>query len=252
VSAYADLSFSNVVRVLGSPFDARYVDSLEIGPLLGAAVMVTASALVAHAFLRDRRPEQELVLVLAVICPLGLLAGSIIGKDVLLSRYAVVGVPFMLVVLGAAISNRRRAVGVALLLLAVIAAAIGTAGSHQEDGFYPDTRAAVEHIDDGWRPGDLIVQSTSFGISYTLSYYATRDLPSGAIIATGGDPQVRQATRAGRRLWILTLDTPQSRATVRVPGGYEEVRSETLEGTEPLALTLVGPRRASAGRGSVG
>ena len=242
VSAYGSLTLSHAVRVVGAPFDTRY--AYETGPAVvaGAVLLLVAVALLLRSFGSRRSSELELVAGIAVAVPGGLLAVALLGKDLLISRYAAVGVPFMLIALSAGITLVRRPFAVPLAAIAVTAAIAGTIGSHRSSGFYADTRAVAARIAEEWRPGDLVAHETSFGVDYTLRYYAAQRLPRTAQIVGTGDPQLRRHIANGGRLWLLTFQ-PQA----RTPGlgellrRHEVVDRERFPGADSLNLLLSRP-----------
>ena len=246
VGPYADLSLLHLARVVGAPFDPRYAeDEASVLVYLGAAAIIAAGGVVLAGLRRARKPEVELVLALAFAAPAALLALSLLGKDALISRYATVSVPFMLVVLAAAAVTAYRPLGLGMLAAVLVAAVVGTVQSHRPAKFYPDTRDVVARIADDERPGDVVVQWTNFAVYYTLNYYAVEELGSGPPVVEAGNPAVRQAIGQRRRLWLVSLDETASSARQVVPGDYRVRRSERFPGVLPLNLLLVEP----AGRG---
>lgn len=236
------LSRSHAARVLAAPFDTRYTERVGIAQAFGVVVMVAAVIMLIDRLRRDRRPDLELVLALAVVGPLGLLAGAVLGKDLLVTRYVVVVAPFMIVAVGVAVATARTALlGAALVGLALVVAVLGTLGTHRQESFFPDTREAVQRVVSGLRPGDLIVQAPSFGVLYTFDYYARRRLPTSVPIVVPGDPRIDDAIKARRRIWIVTLDAPANGRPASLPPGYERVSFARLPGVEPLGLTLAAP-----------
>ncbi|HEX8054581.1 MAG TPA: glycosyltransferase family 39 protein [Thermoleophilaceae bacterium] len=218
---FGELSRGHAVRVTGSPFDIRTADEATIVQILGALVVMAAAGVLAWRLVRERRRDHELVLLIAVAAPLGLLAAGIAGKDMVATRYAAVAVPTMIVMIGVAIAAAPRVPRAALVAAALVAAVLGTVRTHQEDGLFPDARGAMETIASDWREGDAVVdQSGSFGVDLPLMFYATRELPPGAPVVAASDPRAERLTADGRRVWIVTSDpTPALARANHLPAG---------------------------------
>lgn len=170
--AQGAFSASSVGRVLGTPFDGRWASGLDWPQLVGALATVAA---VIWIWRRSR-----LLAALAATAPLALAAGAVVGSDILLSRYATVAAPMMLVAIAAA----PRPV----LALAVVATAGGLVLSHGDSGRYAPLREAITVVRDGYEPGDDIFVDPNPAISVPAGHYIGRLLSPRPELRTPGDP----------------------------------------------------------------
>jgi hypothetical protein len=239
-----NLTRGHVVRVVGAPFDDRY--SMQAGALkaVAAALVLGAIALVIARIRRERSPELWLMVAIVVAPIVALLTASALGIEVLNSRYMTPAVPFMAIVLAAAIGLAGRA-GLAALAVLVAVAIVGDVGSHRRAGFYPDTRGVVATVDSGWRAGDLVLEDTSLGVMFPLKWYAEKRLPAGARVLHAGDPRARGALSNRPRLWIVQQVPPLAGRPSQRPQGYRTLARRRFAGTRRLQLELASasPRR---------
>ena len=249
---YGTFTRSHAVRVLGAPFDDRY--SLEVGVPKVVAAAAVAGAL-AWLAVRIRRPggspDLRLMLML-VLVPLTAVsvASALLGIEIMNSRYLTFAAPFALIVVaGAATRLPAPAAGAALAVLVAIGI-VGVAGSHSREGFYPDTRGAMQAVGDEWRAGDVLVADSTLGVRFPLDYYAQRELPAGAPVLSPTEPAARRLLAGGRRVWILREEEqPPGRPSFAVPPGYRTVSMRRFVASPDLTLTLAVPEQERQRRG---
>ncbi|MGI8904148.1 MAG: glycosyltransferase family 39 protein [Solirubrobacteraceae bacterium] len=246
VAASAGVSGANVATLVATPFDGR-LDALR---LLGGLLTVGA-VLVLIVLRRGVARERCLLLALAAGEPLALLALSALGGHLMLTRYAAVAAPFMIVAIAvagdalvrisrpAAVGRRspwlrragegpgsswlqravaaagslwlRRAVAAALGTGAVVLAVAGPLDSHRPSGFYPDARGVVGYIAARERPGDVLLTTRNPATAVPLIYYGAARLHLNWI-GDAGTGRLVQTRR--RRLWTI-LELPPGAPSAR-------------------------------------
>jgi mannosyltransferase len=235
---YGTFTAGHLVRVAAAPFDDRY--TVHTGVLKAAAALAVAVAVVA-VLLRSRAPERrELRLPLAVVAVSGvaLCAGSLAGIEILNSRYMTFAAPFMLVIAGVAVAHSPRPLALAILGVLLVAAVVYTAGSHRTDGYYPDVRGAIAAIDAGWRDGDVVLEQTTLGVQFPLTYYAERDLPPGTRVTPLTDPAAARLLENGSRAWIVRLESLTPSAAPGPPDGYRRISLRRFPSSADLTVEL--------------
>ena len=243
VGEYGTLTLGHLVRVVAAPFDDRY--SATVGVLKPIAAAAVAAALVAVVVRsrRSRRPELALMVAIPALQIVVLVAAAGVGIEVLNSRYMTFAVPFVLVAVATAVSAARAAVAVPGLAVLLVAAVVADAGSHRRSGFYADTRGVVDTIAASWRPGDVVLDEGTLGVSFPLRWYAEKRLPDGAAVLRAGDPAAQRLAATRPRVWIVRLEPPAP-GTASAPAGYRALRRERFVGSANLTLELaVAPAR---------
>lgn len=243
IATSASLTGSHLVRVLAAPFDWR-AEGVNGSTLLGL-VALTATCFILWRR-RDRLSEdfRWLLVPAAVATPLILVGLTLLGSNVLISRYSVVAAPLALVALAVATdlaTPRGRGILVAVGTLAALGS---TLASHSRGGYYPDMRGAFDAIAADWRAGDTIAVSGYPSIGPTASYYAQRSLPPGAAILLQEDTQgLARVVRRRARIWLLT-STISNRATLERGASvtrYRVVKTALLPARAALQLVLLAP-----------
>jgi hypothetical protein len=197
-------------------------------------------AVIAYTLVRVRRedePEMRLMLALVLIPLVALFGAAAIGVDILNSRYMTFGVPFLLIIVGAALARAALPVAVAALGVLLIAAIVGDVRSHRPEGFYPDTRGVVDTIDRAWRPGDVVLDEGTLGVHFPLVYYAEERLQKGAPVFYVAQPEAGAVMARRPRLWVV-----HEGSTVSLPPGYRTVSQRRFEGSVDITLALAEPR----------
>jgi 4-amino-4-deoxy-L-arabinose transferase-like glycosyltransferase len=236
-----EFSLSHAARVLGAPFDPRYAQDAWPAGVVGAGVFAASVAIAAVAWGRRRSVGQELVLATAVAVPGFLLLASLLGRNMLVSRYATVAVPLMLIVIAAGVASAPRRLGIGLLCVALALGLWGTTQTHRSSGFFPDTRGVAEHLDANWRTGDALIDSTDFGVNHSVGYYLEARAAQVEPRIVAGTDAAENALEERRRVWLL--DFGAGEGAVGVPRSHEPVR--TLEFRDGPGLTLTLARRVA-------
>ena len=195
VAASAGVTTTTVERIFATPLDGR-VDALRVLGVLvtvGALVILVASR---RGIVRERR----LLAALAAGVPLALLVLSVLGAHLMLTRYAAVAAPFMIVAIAAAVvAARPRALGVLIAAGALLVSGAGLLASHRTRGFYLDARGVARYIRAHERPGDVVLASTAPGSALPLLYYGVRP----DWIGTGTTTTL--ASEHEHRLWVIEV-----------------------------------------------
>lgn len=247
IAGLAQPSMENVVEMMGAPFDSRFgAQELTLAAAVGAATLVGALLLLAY----HRAPRRELVLGLTLVPFAVVLVITVVGPNMLLTRYLAVAAPFMLVALGAAVALGGRR-GAILGVLAGAAALAGSVAAHTKDGLYADTRAATRVLAAEAAAGDPVVLSGNATIVGGFQYHA----------AQSGVQRVRTAPPTplgspgfldgGRSLW-LWFDPPVPLKAVDqglAARGFERTGAWRFEASEDLLLVKARRRARTRGKG---
>jgi mannosyltransferase len=240
VAASAGVTASTAERIFETPLDGR-VDALRV---LG--VIVTVAAL--GWLLASRRPVVRARALLAVIAagvPFALLVLSAFGAHLMLTRYAAVAAPMMIVAIAAAATAARpRPLGALIAVGALVVVLAGLIASHRAQGFYFDARGVDRYIRSHERPGDAVLASGEPGILIPLAYYGLRPDALGSVTADALLHAHRQ------RVWViydLPADLPSTaelddymRTGFRA-FEYTVARTRVFVGVVPVAVVLVVP-----------
>lgn len=184
--AQGAFSAASVGRVLGTPFDGRWANGLDWPQAVGAVVTLIA---LPWAWRRSR-----LLAVLAATAPLALGLAAVAGPDLLLSRYATVAAPMLIVAIAAA----PRPV----IAAAVVAMAGGLVLSHGASGRYAPLREALTYVQAaGYRAGDAVSFDANPAIAVPVGHYAGRLLSPTPELRTADAP-------LEGRVWIVAEGEP--------------------------------------------
>lgn len=251
-ASYASLDTFNSLRLAGAPFDGRSLESLTISRELGALVTIEALALLAFAH-RFRGVADRWLLVACGAGPiLAVMLVSTAVQPMALTRYAAVGVPFLLVAIAVIAVKAPRAAGTLLVAAALVASGFGLLASHRQDGQFPNTRAAIGTVADQWQPGDMFVSVGLLGFDGALDYHA-QELHGGkyeittypSLGAAAEAPRVTDQALAGKRLWVLSdpvIQQPElGQAMERL--GYRVAWSSEYAGSGRIQLLRAEPIR---------
>jgi len=239
---YGTITAGHVVRVVAAPFDDRYTFHIGVLKTLAAALVAVAIASIAVRAWNQRHHKLLLMAVLVMLSILALLVAAAVGVDILNSRYMTFAVPFMAILLAAAISYAPRMLSLAGLTMLLVTAIVFDVGSHRRQGFYPDTRGVVSAIADGWRPGDAVLEDTTLGIDFPLRWYARGRLP-GVRILTVGTSAAGRLLAGHPRAWIVREEPRLGGGGAETPSGYHTIYVRNFVGSADLSLEL-----ASVGR----
>jgi 4-amino-4-deoxy-L-arabinose transferase-like glycosyltransferase len=249
--ADADLGATSVARLLATPFDGRWIAGVDWLRLVGLAAMI--GALAGLLIFRKRAQEPRLLLALALIAPLALILAGIVGKDVLVTRYAAVAAPFLLTALAAALFLLPRPAAAALATLAAVASIGGLVRSHGAEGRYPPAREAIDFVAADSRAGDWMFIPGETPADIALGFYAERRLsPLPVFVEATDRPHVEEAFASGSRIWIVRQTDGEppsdnelldlSRAGLE-PFGYEPVRARAISTSVTYLVILAQPQQ---------
>jgi hypothetical protein len=248
VVGLAGLSWSNVVRIVGTPFDGRPGGGVGALRIIGALIALAAVAAVAARgrAVRDRR----LLLALALLPPVALLALTAAGENLALSRYDAIAAPFVITALGA-LTTLRASLAAPLLVGALVVSVTGLIDSHRRSGFYLDARGVTEYIQRHQQAGDLVVTPGQPGADVPLAYYAGRYLRPVLAYSTPTGAGTFQAVEARQRLWVISelstshVSSAQLLAFARgvyAGYGYRPTSVRIFPASVPLAVLLLAPQ----------
>ncbi len=198
----ADLSLTNVLYVLGSPFGGRFNSPTWL-QVAGAAVVVLACVRLASA-------DRGLLAALALVPVALLIAIGIGGKPVVSTRYSSVGVTLIIVAVAAAVATLPKTGALLASLVTVFLATYGTLISHSKPGFYPESEQIMAYISRHRQPADSVAFGLRQGIQWPFEYYGTREMhPPPSYIEPGDLKHLDQAFRRRQRVWLITQAPPR-------------------------------------------
>ena len=237
VSLSAGVTTTTVERVFATPLVGR-VDALGV---LGVLVAVAALVILV-ASRRGIVRERRLLAVLAAGIPVALLVLSALGAHLMLTRYAAVAAPFMIVAIAAAVvAARPRALGVLIATGALLVCGAGLRASHRTRGFNLDARGVARYIRAHERPGDVVLASSNPGSALPLLYYGLRPDWIGATTTT------TLVSAHAHRLWVIELgwdSSPDATAVLEYAQsaaltlGYRVARVRVFPAVASLAVVL--------------
>lgn len=258
--ADAGLTDSALTRLFSVPFDGRWVGGTDWLRVLGVIAILGAAAVLARFVAEWRRDEALrprddtrsvvrhplLLIAIGLAAPIGLVLAGILGKDVLITRYAAAGVPILLIAVAAALALLPRAAAAAGAVLVAVVLAGGLVRSHdRESGFYAPAREAIDYIRSAAQPGDTVIVPGRPGTDIPLAYYAERRLRPNLPFADPADSAAVFET--GGRVWIVrqtdeaALSEQQLLGFARAglePAGYRPVQARAFDTSLTLSVIL--------------
>jgi hypothetical protein len=198
-SALRDL----VVVLSGHPFlPLREIPGRAVLVALGLAVAVGAGVLLAARIasgerLARARPELVLVVLLAIVTPLGGLLYSLGPGDVYVPRGMIPSLgPAMLAIGALLVAPRRPQVALAAVALAIGAMSVAAVtATFDPDHRRPPLRSAAEFVDRQARPGDTVIDQPFFPV------FSPRQLRDGLEAHLQDPHNVVKADLEGERAW---------------------------------------------------
>ena len=245
VAPFAKPTATNLARVVGAPFDGRFVPHALTYVTGAIAVVVSVAWLTARPRVLGDRREQRLVLAAAVVAPAVIVAVTVLARLLgrqsdyaLISRYAAVAAAFMLVAIAATLLSLPRPAGVTLGAVVAVAAISGLSSTYST--LWPNLRSPFQAISRGYHPGDAVVLAGSVAEPGDADYYVARlrGRRPGAIVA----PLTLRRPRlpaAPARLWVVSDFGTQALVSnlLTRAGWHEEAKRSYHPG---IALTLAG------------
>ena len=248
----AVLNLLNSVTVLGTPFDGRTRDELDLLRWLAAAVTIGAVVAAARLWPRERHHERLLLLAVALAPLAADFALALGGEDVLGTRYTSIAAPFLLVLLALVVTAIPRPAGLVLLAAALALSLAGTAASHRTSGFYLDARGVMGHVVPRLGAGDVILLPPNPGANIPLTYYGRRLQAENLPLITATDTAtIRRLMRERVRLWLVGEAAAIRLSALRAglaPLGYEPLELLRFEGVPAMAVVPADPLPADPAR----
>jgi mannosyltransferase len=244
VAPAARLTFENLVQLLGTPFDGRAGgENLAASTAIGAVVLTGGALVVGLRRVADDGWLRGVLLPLAYVPVAVVVIVTLIGDDVMITRYTAVVAPVMIVVLAAGLMRLPVPWAVAGTAVAIAVAGWGSVASHLRSGQYPDVRGAVGVVAAKERPTDLVVSGGGLAFGPVIPYYMDR---AGIQLELTADPNVAaRSVRARRRIWIV--GAPAVSVTAARAGaartGYSLALHRDFAGIDRAQVLLVAPRR---------
>lgn len=239
VAAVAQLSVSNLERVVGAPFDRTYNLLPSAETLLGAVLVAAAVGLLVLPGADKRVSHPRMLAVLAASAPLGLILLTAAGRPELISRYDAVATPFMAISLAASIAMSAR-IGIPIVLAALYIALPASIASHQPQHAYPNTRAAVQEVARYWQRGDVLILGAGYPANpYSLQYYATHLLPKGAVVGYTHGTRLLLASIRRKRVPGIALITQPVESIKTVTQNFARIHfrvvtAKDIQGAVPM------------------
>jgi hypothetical protein len=246
VAPSARPTFENVVQLLGTPFDGRAGgEDLVASTAIGAVVLTGAALVVGLRRVADDGWLRGVLLPLAYFPVVVVVIVTVVGDDVMITRYTAVAAPLMIVVLAAGLIRLPGSWAIAGTAVAIAAAGWGSVASHLRSGQYPDVRGAVGVVAANERPTDLVVSGGGLALGPVVPYYMNR---AGIELELTADPNVAAgAVRARRRIWIV--GAPAVSVTAARAGaartGYRLVLHRDFAGIDRAQVLLIASRAPS-------
>jgi uncharacterized membrane protein len=203
IGATGAITGLNAARVLETPFDGRFVASVNALRIIGLlALAISVAALAAGARGSVRAPR--LLLALGVTAPIVILILGAAGKDVVITRYTAVAAPMLLTAIAAAVPSLPRAAAAILAALAATAAVWGVIAIHRRTGLDAPAREAISFIHSHPELGAVVALPGHPGADIPLGFYAERDLrPTPALIEATDQAAVGRVFHQRRPLWFV-------------------------------------------------
>lgn len=245
--AIGTLTWSNVERVIGAPFDRVYNILTGVWSVVAMLVVVAAVVTLLLRRAQGRVGHPRALAAFAGLAPLVLIVITAIRYKELISRYDAVAVPLMALAIAATVEVLPVA-GAALVALTLAIAIPTSIVAHQGRHAYPNTRRAVKLVAGTWRRGDVLLAGSGYpGLPFNLEYYATHLLPRGATVAYSGAAMalataIRSRTVPGIALITEPIGTLAQGSGNFARAGFPVVVARGIEGPVPMQV-FVGNRR---------
>jgi mannosyltransferase len=246
VAPFAKPTATNLLRVIGTPFDGRF-PPLAAAYIAGTLAILVAVGLAAASPRTRATPERLLVLAAAVIPVVAVLVVNVAAKVLdehtyysLITRYTAVAAPFMLVVLAWTLFEIPRIAAVALGALTALALIVGLNATYSAQSLQPDLRGALARVESGYRAGDTVVFTGQASHAYDPDYYLAQlrtARPGAAIIRTPAS--IVAVPAAGQRIWVIsdTGSAPLLAAALSRAGWHPISTSELAPAVELVLAT---------------
>jgi 4-amino-4-deoxy-L-arabinose transferase-like glycosyltransferase len=250
---------------IGFPYATPRTRVWDLPGTLGLLLIAAGVALAAAGLLRARpgRPDPRVILVamLAVSVPLGELAASLLGANLLGVRNLAASWPAYALCLAAFLVAGGPRIGRVAAALVLAGFALGAVKMLDPDFARPDYDAVVEEVERGAAPGDVVIDGASLSPAGVPTAFDAGFGPGRRLFELGRDevvydpfrivapappPQqvVRRAAAAagGDRINLVLLGAADAvaarRLTRLLPPGYRQVEERAYGGIAPMRLLV--------------
>ena len=244
IAPIAQLTASNVERVVGAPFDRTYNLLPGAVSVLAALLVLASIAILLLPRARGVIAHPRLIACLAGLPAVALIVLTAAGRPELISRYDAVAVPFMVIAIGVGVAVWGPA-GLLLTTLALVVAVPANFAARHRDHAYPDTRAAVAVVARNWHGREVVLPGNGYpALPYNLQYYAQHLLPRKAFVVYSGGLSVLQAAVRDRAIGTIALITDASRSLDELTQSFRRLHfhvdaAEPIRGSIPMQTLVV-------------
>jgi mannosyltransferase len=206
VAPFAKLTATNLIRVIGTPFDGRFVPQ-AITYLTGAAAVVIACAVLGLSASRRPGSREGLLVLGAIVAPVGGLVLVNVAVWVtnettyysLITRYSAVSAPFMLAAIAYTVVRGPLLLRPVVVILVGIACVSGLVGDYSHNTRWPDLGGAFGYVDSSIRSGDAVVLTGYPAEGENSDYYLAQ-------LRRHDNPRVLPSLAGLRRLPAATVE----------------------------------------------
>jgi len=176
LGAWAGFTQPHALAVLGAPLYGRattpYAGPIGVGILLGTLLLLGSRRA------RARLPERDVIIGLAAVPIAAIIVLGLAGKNIVLPRYATIGVPSLLIAVATAMRLLRPRVSILASGVVLLAMTLTVLMSFSASSAYPNARGVIRLVARRWHATDFLYpHQLNIGTYLPLAYYAAGDLP---------------------------------------------------------------------------
>ncbi len=202
-----------------------------------------AVGLIGIAATRGRHPPSSLIVILALVTPIGVL---LYGHNLFLfARNLSASLPFAALLVGWALTPPRRLPMVAAIGLAGLGLGLGAAKTLEDRFHRPDSTSVARLVDDRARAGDLVLHSGSGAQAFVLDQIMRIKYARNHRVLVA--PELSSADFAAGgpgRVFLVQMKNSEQVVPPRFPL-WEQLERRTYAGFVPLGLTIYQRRGSS-------
>lgn len=202
-----------------------------------------AVGLIGVAATRGRHPPSSLIVILALVTPIGVL---LYGHNLFLfARNLSASLPFAALLAGWALTPPRRLPMVAAIGLAGLGLGLGAAKTLEDRFHRPDSTSVARLVDDRARAGDLVLHSGSGAQASVLDQIMRMKYARNHRVLVA--PELSSADFAAGgpgRVFLVQMKNSEQVVPPRFPL-WEQLERRTYAGFVPLSLTIYQRRGSS-------